>query len=73
MEQLAEASPGSTAEYRLCLLESLAKVDASTDWHVVSEKLEALDLCAMAAQLKADHLMLRGREGDDEWVNTTCG
>ncbi|THG95758.1 hypothetical protein EW026_g5952 [Hermanssonia centrifuga] len=59
MEQLAEASPGSTAEYRSRLLESLAEVDASTDRRVAAEKLEALDLCATAAQLKADHLMRR--------------
>ncbi len=50
-----EASPGLTAEYRWCLLESLA----STDRHVAAEKLEALDLCATAAQLKADHSMCR--------------
>ncbi|GBE86281.1 Acetyl-CoA carboxylase [Sparassis crispa] len=59
MAQLAEASPDSSSEYRSRLLESLAGISATTDRRVVAETLEALDLTATIAQLKADHLMRR--------------
>ena len=59
MAQLAEASPDSTAEYRTRLLQTLAEVDENTDRKEAAEKLEALNLTATVAQLKADHLMRR--------------
>ena len=59
MAKLAEASPDSTVEYRTRLLQTLAEVDDSTDRREAAEKLEALDLTATVAQLKADHLMRR--------------
>ncbi|CAL1715333.1 unnamed protein product [Somion occarium] len=59
MNQLAEASPDSTVEYREHLLESLTSVDATTDRRIAAETLEALDLRPTLAQLKADHLMRR--------------
>lgn len=57
MAQLAEASPDSTVEYRTRLLQSLTEVDESTDRKEIAEKVEALNLSATLAQLKADHLM----------------
>ena len=57
LDQLAEASPDSTAEYREHLLESLTSVDISTDRRAAAETYEALDLRPTVAQLKADHLM----------------
>lgn len=57
MVQLADASPDSTVEYRARLLESLASIDSTTDYRVMAETLETLDLFATVAQLKADHLM----------------
>lgn len=57
MAQLAEASPEATVEYRTRLLTSLTEVDTLTDRRIAAEKLEALDLNPVAAQLKADHLM----------------
>jgi len=57
MAQLADASPNSTVEYRARLLESLASIDSTTDYRQMAEMLEALDLMATVAQLKADHLM----------------
>ncbi|KAH9951182.1 acetyl CoA carboxylase [Amylocystis lapponica] len=57
MVQLAEASPDSTVEYRARLLETLAQIDSTTVYRTMAETLEALDLSATVAQLKADHLM----------------
>lgn len=57
LDQLAEASPDSTVEYRDHLLESLSSVDLSADRRVAAETYEALDLRPTVAQLKADHLM----------------
>ncbi|KII85890.1 hypothetical protein PLICRDRAFT_44314 [Plicaturopsis crispa FD-325 SS-3] len=54
---LAEASPESSPEYRVQLLESLASIDATTDARTVAESLEKLDLTATLAQLKSDYLM----------------
>ncbi|PCH36265.1 acetyl CoA carboxylase [Wolfiporia cocos MD-104 SS10] len=59
MAQLAEASPQSTIEYRTQLLERLSSIDGTTDRRTMAETLEALDLSATVAQLKADHLMSR--------------
>ncbi|GJE90324.1 acetyl CoA carboxylase [Phanerochaete sordida] len=57
MDKLREATPDSNVEYRARLLQSLAEVDDTTDRRESAEKLEALDLAATVAQLKADHLM----------------
>ena len=57
MDELAEASPESTVEYREQLLSSLANVDATSDRREAADALEKLDLSATVAQLKADHLM----------------
>ncbi|TFY67580.1 hypothetical protein EVJ58_g1545 [Rhodofomes roseus] len=59
MAQLAEASPESTEEYRSTLLMRLASLEDFSDRRVMAEALEALDLTATLAQLKADHLMRR--------------
>ncbi|KAF6761596.1 acetyl CoA carboxylase [Ephemerocybe angulata] len=57
LADIAEASPGSTHEYRTRLLDNLAGIDASTTHREVSEALEQLDLSGTVAQLKADHLI----------------
>ncbi|KAH9933498.1 acetyl CoA carboxylase [Fomitopsis serialis] len=59
MAQLAEASPDSTEEYRSTLLMRLTSLENLSDRRVMAEALEALDLTATLAQLKADHLMRR--------------
>ncbi|KAI0339517.1 hypothetical protein BDW22DRAFT_1361595 [Trametopsis cervina] len=59
LAQLGEASPGSSLEYRIGLLETLSGVSASTDRQEAAQKLESLDISSTVAQLKADHL-LRG-------------
>lgn len=57
MDELAEASPESTVEYREQLLTSLTNVDSTTDRREAADAFEKLDLSATTAQLKADHLM----------------
>ena len=59
LAQLADASPDSTIEHREGLLQNLSEVDATTDRQVAAEKLEALDLTATIAQLKAEYLLRR--------------
>ena len=59
MAQLAEASPESTEEYRSTLLTRLAALEDCSDRRAMAEALEALDLSATVAQLRADHLMRR--------------
>ncbi|TFY60059.1 hypothetical protein EVJ58_g5380 [Rhodofomes roseus] len=59
MAELAEASPESTEEYRSTLLMRLRSLEDFSDRRVMSKALEALDLTATLAQLKADHLMRR--------------
>ncbi|KAJ6581428.1 acetyl-CoA carboxylase [Mycena capillaripes] len=54
---IAEASPGTTFEYRSRLLNSLASIDSSTSARVVAEKLEKLDLTQTIVQLRTEHLM----------------
>ncbi|KAJ6493608.1 acetyl-CoA carboxylase [Mycena vitilis] len=57
LADLAEASPGTTFEYRSRLLNSLAEIDASTTPRLAAEKLEKLDLSQTTVQLRTDHLM----------------
>lgn len=57
LSEIAEASPGSTLEYRVKLLNSLAEIEPDTDYREVAETLEELDLSQTLVQLKADHLM----------------
>lgn len=59
MAQLAEASPDSSIEYRTQLLQRLIGLEDVTDRRTTAEALEALDLTATVAQLRADHLMRR--------------
>ncbi|KIK60436.1 hypothetical protein GYMLUDRAFT_43751 [Collybiopsis luxurians FD-317 M1] len=59
LADLAEASPGSTTEYRSHLLESIASINASMDDRQVAEALENLDLSQTISQLRADYLMRR--------------
>ncbi|KAI0918018.1 hypothetical protein AcV5_002805 [Taiwanofungus camphoratus] len=59
MAQLTEASPESSVAYRSQLLDTLASIDSTTDRRIMAEALDALDLSATVAQLKADHLMRR--------------
>lgn len=56
LADLAEASPGSTFQYRSRLLDSVASLEPTTEYREVAEKLDKLDLTATNAQLKADHL-----------------
>ena len=59
LAQLAEASPGSSFEYRSGLLDTLAGIDATTSHRTAAEKLEALDISGTLVKLQADHLMRR--------------
>ena len=56
---LAEASPESTHEYRLSLLNNLAYIDSTSEPREVAEKLEKLDVSATVMQLRADNLIRR--------------
>jgi acetyl-CoA carboxylase/biotin carboxylase 1 len=56
LSHLEEAAPDSTFEYRLRLLNSVAAVDATTDYRQLAEAIEKLDLSATLAQLHADYL-----------------
>lgn len=56
LADLTEASPDSTFEYRIRLLDSVASLDPTSDYREVAEKLDKLDLTRTVAQLKADHL-----------------
>lgn len=49
---IAEASPGTTLEYRSRLLESIASIDSTTDLREAAEKLEQLDLTKIVTQLR---------------------
>ncbi|KAJ7334069.1 acetyl-CoA carboxylase [Mycena albidolilacea] len=57
LADIAEASPGTTFEYRSRLLNSIAAIDSSTSPRVVAEKLENLDLSSTISQLRTEHLM----------------
>ncbi|KAJ7890599.1 acetyl-CoA carboxylase [Mycena olivaceomarginata] len=57
LADIAEASPGTTFEYRSRLLDSIAAIDSSTSPRVVAEKLENLDLSSTISQLRTEHLM----------------
>ncbi len=59
LRDLADASPGSTLEYRARLLDTLAEIDATTTHRDMADRLEALDLTATVSQLRADHLLRR--------------
>lgn len=59
LAQLEEASPESTHDYRVHLLESIAGIEDITDPRIIAEALEKLDLTNTVAQLKADHLARR--------------
>ena len=59
LAQLEEASPESTHDYRVHLLESIAGIEDITDPRIIAESLEKLDLTNTVAQLKADHLARR--------------
>ncbi|KAH8832774.1 acetyl CoA carboxylase [Flagelloscypha sp. PMI_526] len=56
---LLEANPESTWDYRRNLVNTLARIDDTTDHRESAEKLEKLDLAASVAQLKTDHLIRR--------------
>ena len=73
MAQLEEASPGSTLDYRVKLLQSLTEVDTTTDRRVAAEKYEALDLAPTLAQLRADHLTRQLLELSHEDRKATIG
>ncbi|KAJ7449654.1 acetyl-CoA carboxylase [Mycena latifolia] len=57
LADIAEASPGTTPEYRSRLLNSIASIDSSTTPRLVAEKLEKLDLSQTIVQLRTEHLM----------------
>ncbi|TFK71374.1 acetyl CoA carboxylase [Pluteus cervinus] len=57
LADLAEASPGSTHEYRLNLVNTLAGVAPGAGYQEVATALEQLDLSPTVIQLKADHLI----------------
>ena len=57
LAQIANASPGSTIDYRIRLLNSLASLSPTTEYQEMAEKLENLDLSPTIIQLKADHLI----------------
>jgi len=57
LAQIANASPGSTIDYRIRLLNSLASLETTTEYREMAEKLENLDLSPTTIQLKADHLI----------------
>lgn len=57
LNDIAEASPGATFEYRSRLLNSVASLEPTTDYRQVAETLEDLDLSQTITQLKTDHLM----------------
>jgi len=59
LADLAEASPGSTFEYRTRLLDSVASLEPTTDYREVADKLDKLDLTPTLTQLKADQLTRR--------------
>jgi acetyl-CoA carboxylase/biotin carboxylase 1 len=57
LSQLEAASPGTSFESRVQVLESLASIDATTPYPAVAEALEGLDLKPTLARLKSDYLM----------------
>lgn len=57
LASMAEASPGATYEYRVQLLNSLADIDADTDYREMADNLEDLDLSETLARLRADSLI----------------
>jgi acetyl-CoA carboxylase/biotin carboxylase 1 len=59
LADIADASPGATYKYRLRLLNSLAGIEPTTEYRVIAEKLEGLDLTQTISQLRADHLARR--------------
>lgn len=59
LASLATASPDSTFEYRVRLLDSLACLETTSSPREVAEKLEKLDLNPTITKLKADHLTRR--------------
>ena len=56
LSALAEASPGSSYEYRLRLLNTLGSIQPDTNYRDMAETLEQLDLSQTLDQLRADHL-----------------
>ena len=59
LAHLAQASPDSTYDYRVHLLESIAGIEDVTDPRAIAEALEKLDLSNTITRLKADHLARR--------------
>ncbi|CAK5267587.1 unnamed protein product, partial [Mycena citricolor] len=57
LAQIAAASPGTSFDYRLRLLRSLASIEANAAPRAVCEQLEKLDLAQTVAQLRSEHLM----------------
>lgn len=57
LKELEDASPDSTPEQRLNILNSLASLDSSASHRQIAETLEKVDVSQSAAQLKADHLL----------------
>ncbi|KAH6915859.1 acetyl CoA carboxylase [Coprinopsis sp. MPI-PUGE-AT-0042] len=57
LAQLADASPGTTYEYRARLLNNLANLEANSDPQQVSAALESLDINHAVMELRADYLV----------------
>jgi len=57
LARIAEATPDSSFEYRTRLLNTLAAIDATSEYRQVAESIEKLDLSQTVVQLKADHLL----------------
>lgn len=56
---LLDASPNSTLDYRITLLNGMANLSESSPDREIAEKLEKLDLAHTVSQLKTDHLIRR--------------
>ncbi|EFI27362.1 acetyl CoA carboxylase [Coprinopsis cinerea okayama7 len=57
LAELAQASPGTTYEYRARLLSNVAGIDSSSDPRQATEVLENLDLSRTVAELRSDYLV----------------
>ena len=59
LDEIEEASPESTLEYRTRLLQTLSSIDDTTDRRIAAETYETIDLAPTLAQLRADYLVRR--------------
>ncbi|TFK29759.1 acetyl CoA carboxylase [Coprinopsis marcescibilis] len=57
LEELAEASPGTTFEYRARLLNNVSGLDETSDPRDVCATLENIDLSRTVSELRADYLV----------------